>query len=73
MVQAYEVEGSGGGVWLLLTPQEFAIIFERFLQGLEAEDLRDDEIVRVMRGLRWIEKVVKDGAASGKATAAGEK
>ena len=65
MVQAYEVENSGGGVWMLLTPQEFDIIFERFLRGMEAEDLRDEEVVRVMRGLRWIEKVVRKGKHDG--------
>jgi len=61
MVQAYEVEKSGGGVWMLLTPQEFDIIFERFLRGMEAKDLRDEEVVRVMRGLRWVDKVVREG------------
>jgi len=65
MVQAYEVEKSGGGVWMLLTPQEFEIIFERFLRGMEAKDLRDEEVVRVMRGLRWIDKVVKQRSQDG--------
>jgi len=49
---------------MLLTPQEFDIIFERFLRGMEAKDLRDEEVVRVMRGLRWIAKVVKKGRES---------
>jgi len=64
MVQAYEVENTGG-VWMLLTPQEFDIIFERFLRGMEAKDLRDEEVVRVMRGLRWIEKVVRGSGDRG--------
>ncbi len=55
MVQAYEVEKSGGGVWMLLTPQEFEIIFERFLRGMEAKDLRDEEAARnrSTRALCW--------------------
>ena len=65
MVQAYEVENTGGGVWMLLTPQEFDIIFERFLRGMEARDLRDEEVVRVMRGLRWVDKVVRGGSQDG--------
>ena len=65
MVQAYEVEKSGGGVWMLLTPQEFDIIFERFLRGMEAKDLRDEEVVRVMRGLRWVDRVVRGSTDGG--------
>jgi len=64
MVQAYEVEKTGG-VWMLLTPQEFEIIFERFLRGMEAKDLRDEEVVRVMRGLRWVDKVVRGSTDKG--------
>jgi len=67
MVQAYEVEKSGGGVWMLLTPQEFDIIFERFLRGMEARGLRDEEAARNQsaHALCWSWKLRCDWSAEG--------
>ncbi len=67
MVQAYEVEKSGGGVWMFLMPQEFDIIFERFLRGTEARGLRDEEAARneSAHALCWSWKLRCDWSAEG--------
>ena len=58
MVQVYQIEKTGG-VWVLLTKEEFEIIFERYHRGLVHEDDKDIEARRVTKALNWISKVVQ--------------
>lgn len=54
MMQAYELEKSGGGVWMHWARQKLDII-QAFPAGMEANDLRGEEILRTRstHASRW--------------------